>query len=394
MITTLKLHSWKSYLDATLYLDPLTFIIGTNASGKSNILDALDFLKKVADGVQLKDVIPTVRGGEDWIIKNGSRDASLEVVVQDGDYSYSYVIKIGREGMAYAITGESLTRKWKGQFSKALFYTDDQARIDSPTITARFHTGKRGSARRIDLNSSTAILAQVELLQVQKDIKDGARCIREALNKVFILNPQPVAMRGFSPLSDQLRADGSNIAGVLAGMESEREKDVEDTLTRYVKPLPERDIDKVWAEKVGRYEKDAMLYCDERWTEKNVTHLDARSMSDGTLRFIAIVTALLTLKEGSLLVIEEIDNGLHPSRSEELVKMLKELGTKRGIDVLCTTHNPVLIDALGNEMIPFVSYVKRDESGASRIELVEELPNLAKLMAGHSLGDLMTKDLL
>ena len=277
---------------------------------------------------------------------------------------------------------------------RVLFYTDENSNAGSPTIATRFHTGKRGSARRIDLNRSSAILSRVEILQVQKDIKDGARYVREALNRIFILNPQPVAMRNFFPLSDQLRPDGSNIAGVLAGMDDMREKEVEATLTQYVKPLPERDIDKVWAEKVGRYQKDAMLYCDERWTKDNITHLDARSMSDGTLRFIAVVTALLTLKEKSLLVIEEIDNGLHPSRSEELIRMLKELGEKRNIDVLCTTHNPVLIDTLGNEMIPFVSYIKRDTSGASKIDLVEELPNLAKLMAGHSLGDLMIKDLL
>jgi AAA15 family ATPase/GTPase len=43
MIKAIKLRNWKSFEDSILNVDPLTFIIGTNASGKSNILDALSF---------------------------------------------------------------------------------------------------------------------------------------------------------------------------------------------------------------------------------------------------------------------------------------------------------------------------------------------------------------
>lgn len=50
-------------------------------------------------------------------------------------------------------------------------------------------------------------------------------------------------------------------------------------------------------------------------------------MSDGTLRFIAILTALLTLPQWTQLVIDEIDNGLHPSRSDLLLRMLREIGS-------------------------------------------------------------------
>jgi len=56
-------------------------------------------------------------------------------------------------------------------------------------------------------------------------------------------------------------------------------------------------------------------------------------MSDGTLRFIAILTALQTRPKGSLLVIEEVDNGLHPSRAHLLLNILQGLSDKRGVDV-------------------------------------------------------------
>jgi AAA15 family ATPase/GTPase len=84
---------------------------------------------------------------------------------------------------------------------------------------------------------------------------------------------------------------------------------------------------------------------------------------------------------------------LHPSRAKTLVKVLKELSAKRKIDIICTTHNPALLDALGNTMLPFISYVKRDEiTGDSKIQLLEDLDNLHKLMASDSLGDLMVKN--
>ena len=72
--------------------------------------------------------------------------------------------------------------------------------------------------------------------------------------------------------------------------------------------------------------------------------------------------------------------------------MLKQLSSERQVDVLCTTHNPVLLDELGNRMIPFVSYVTRDEKGNSRVNLLEDKQNLAKLMASGSIGSMMIKD--
>ena len=106
------------------------------------------------------------------------------------------------------------------------------------------------------------------------------------------------------------------------------------------------------------------------------------------------MVALLTTAPGGLLIVEEVDNGLHPSRAKELVKVLKEISLQRHVDVLCTTHNPILIDELGNEMLPFISDVKRDAEGNSVIELLENKENLAKLMASGSVGDIMTRNLL
>jgi predicted ATPase len=136
-----------------------------------------------------------------------------------------------------------------------------------------------------------------------------------------------------------------------------------------------------------------MLYSEERWPgEEKLLLVDARGMSDGTLRLIAILTALLTAKEGATLVIEEIDNGLHPSRAGLLVDLLKKIGTERKIDIICTTHNPALLDAFGLSMLPFIALVYRDPgNGTSQIKNLDEIEHYERIITKGTLGDLITK---
>ena len=228
--------------------------------------------------------------------------------------------------------------------------------------------------------------------QLNSEKANLRKFVCEQLKSMFIINPLPSQMRSYTQISENIEQDGSNIAGVLAALPDQQKKEVEATLSYYLEHFPEGDIKKVWAEKVGRLGTDAMLYCQEEWQPGQITEIDARSMSDGTLRLLGILTALLTRPEGSLIVIEEIDNGLHPSRAELLVKILREIGTKRKIDLLITTHNPALLDALGPEIIPFVTVVHRDaETGESKLTLLEDIENLPKLLATGSLGQLATK---
>jgi predicted ATPase len=118
-------------------------------------------------------------------------------------------------------------------------------------------------------------------------------------------------------------------------------------------------------------------------------------MSDGTLRFLAILTALMTRPSGSLLVIEEVDNGLHPSRARLLLGMLREIGSQQGVDVLVTTHNPALLDAMGTEMVPYITVAHRGPAtGHSMLTLLEDIERLPKLLAQGPIGRLSSQGLI
>ena len=87
MIKELKLKNWKSFEEATLYIDPLTILIGTNASGKSNLLDAFLFLNRVSSGVGIFQAIngdvnlPQLRSGLEWVCRKPGTRFSLEIIV-------------------------------------------------------------------------------------------------------------------------------------------------------------------------------------------------------------------------------------------------------------------------------------------------------------------------
>ena len=72
MIKEFRFQNWKSFGESVLYIDPLTFVIGTNASGKSNILDAISFLSDSAKGIPINDIAKQARGGLDWIVRKGA----------------------------------------------------------------------------------------------------------------------------------------------------------------------------------------------------------------------------------------------------------------------------------------------------------------------------------
>jgi len=410
MIKEIHLSHWKSFRDATLFFDPLTVLIGTNASGKSNALDAVDFLLRVAQSKDLTSCLQAdgngnaFRGGVDWVALRGHDSFSLLVLVtgEDEHTDYRYEITVNPVPRP-VVTQEKLTRVKRRPRSKQthdlnLFWTED-CTPEAPAITARLYNTKSGTQRQ--MQRSLPVLTQLQIAGSaikSTEINAGVRAIWEALSRLFILNPIPSHMRAFSSKSEKLAYDGSNLAGVIAALPEKSKSDVEATILSYVKDLPEKDILSLKAELYGPFESDAMLVCEEGWQTGGTLaplKVDSRAMSDGTLRFIAIVTALLTLPERTQLVIEEVDNGLHPSRSDLLLTMLKEIGTRRHIDVLASTHNPALLDAMGPKMVPFVMVAHRDpENGDSELTPLENVTNLAKIMASGGLGAITTNGAL
>ena len=90
MIRSLSLKKWKSFDSATLWVDPLTFIIGTNSAGKSNIVDALSFLSYIATGNRISDA--NIRGGIESLITRHQDYSTLTIELIIGKDEFNYEI--------------------------------------------------------------------------------------------------------------------------------------------------------------------------------------------------------------------------------------------------------------------------------------------------------------
>ena len=78
-----------------------------------------------------------------------------------------------------------------------------------------------------------------------------------------------------------------------------------------------------------------------------------------------------------------------------LLDMLQTEGAQRRVDVLVTTHNPGLRDAMGPEMLPFITVVNRHRhSGCSTLTLLEDVEQLPKLLAQGPIGRLFSQGLI
>lgn len=410
MLTSLTVENWKSFEKAKLYIDALTVLIGMNASGKSNILDGLDFLSRIANGMTLtaalqgSSAMPQIRGGIEWAARRPGHSFSIKATYRanetlDYEYGVECVVNHSRcdihaeflDRMEYTLDRNG-NRVAQTEGRSRLFTVEQTPGLSSTSVFALINLEQ--SQLRWRLDGSLCALYQLAYMTADIEAVKIIGDIAKTIGNIFMLTPMPAHMRAFSSLADRLQTDAGNIAGVIAALSDQERHEIENTLTIYAQRLPEGDVTRVYTETVGQLRIDAMLYCEENFSENGSTYtIDARNMSDGTLRFLAILTGLLTRPKGSLLAIEEVDNGLHPSRSGLLLNMLRDVGRNRGVDILVTTHNPALLDAASTDIVPFITVVHRDpETGASCLTLLEDVEQLPKLLAQGRVGRISSQD--
>ena len=195
-------------------------------------------------------------------------------------------------------------------------------------------------------------------------------------------------MRGYSLTNDvELKVNASNISSVLYKLceNPENKKLLLDIMGK----LPENEIrDISFAE--GPL-NDVILFLNEVYGDRE-ERIDASRLSDGTLRCLAIVTALLNEEEGGMIVIEEVDNGIHPGRAKMLINQISDIVSKRKIDVLFTTHNAILLNALTKKDLYGVNISYREQyDGSGKIVSLVKIEDLHSLLANGKLGDVFTE---
>ncbi|MCA2812465.1 MAG: AAA family ATPase [Microcystis sp. M090S1] len=408
MLTSLTLRNFKSYQEATLSLAPITFLIGANASGKSNALEAIRLLSWLAKGSRLDDIERNIQSGN-AIARGQAIDLfsaekqyfTLATHIDNAPDGWTdFEIEIGLLSDQLIIIGESVSKASKDQ-ELTLYKIDGDPNPHTDEIRVMYNNFNKGGKKpHIPCSNRQAIFYQLETpsrfqqnhTQSQKIIPAVTKVIRETLRNIVFLDPRPAVMRDYAyAKDDDIKEDGSNLSSVLYAVCQQGETQ-KNKLLDFIRSLPEQDITDIRFSITDR--NDVMVRLIESFGNKE-HQIDAPLLSDGTLRVLAIAATLLSVNPGTFVIIEEIDNGVHPSRADNLVKQIREIALERKLRVLITSHNPALLDAVPDSDIGNVLCCYRDpQAGDSRIVRLADLERFPELIVQGTLGQLMTKQVL
>lgn len=409
-LTELRLTRFKSFRNAVVPLDGLAVLTGRNSSGKSNVFDALDVLSRLAAPERLRDSLDgrrreggPVRGGSRGLAPYGETTFELGCTVRvDGEDPVEYLydievevspdIRVVREALYCQETGPAME-----QSPAFLAQGNDSTQMNSIMI------GESKAPFSVSAeNTALSFLGSVEIDSPDQLLAEAAAIVAQALRDVVIIAVDASRMRTYVPKDSlSIEPDMANLSAVAHFMKDGYPSlfDRLETLTRDVAGCPVKSLDFVTADE-GR---EVMLALNESETSRT----DARSMSDGLLRFLGIATALLLAPRsggfqmpaggessgfgafGQVLAIEEIENGLHPSHAARLFELVEEAAGQAGVSVIITTHSPALLDAIGGAHARDV-LVCHD----GQVTRMPDLPGYDRAMARGTLGRVVSQGLL
>ena len=411
-----RLTDFKNFARAELNLfEPLTVLLGRNGSGKTNLIEGVELLATLASGAPFNEITDVDRGGK-FEVRGGLRSCirfgreklglrfNRAVVRFDGKKQpVDYFIEIAPRGRNDV------------QLSAERLQVGDRVLFDAVTssgelIEVRYDNFSRGRNPNHQVSASRSVLSRYEEI-IRNSQANNPRLrastgtvqgVRGYLRNSYIFDPQPKAMREYArvELAPQLRRSGTNLSAVLFALSEELEEDKgqQATLKRItdvVRQIPEEPFSRIGFAETSLGDVMAGFVPDEGRQTNGGKLVDARLLSDGTLRMLAIVTALETVPESSRVVIEEFDNGLHPSRAKLLVQTLSETATRRKLNVLVTTHNPAFMDALDESQMDSVLICHGDESGGgSQVTRLGDMDIAGTIELRGGLGDFVTRGAL
>ena len=321
-VTRLELQAWRNFSRQTeIRLGGRAFFIGPNASGKSNILDALRFLRDVAgDGLQ---AAVAVRGGMSEIRSlHTRRFPGVRIAVDVGSreqparWSYELHFRVHPQKHVPVIEGERVSEYGE----TILVRPDDKDREDAERLT------------------------QTHLEQVSENQK--FRVLARFFESVRYLHIVPHVVREFRRDGDY-RGDpfGSDfleqIAATNKRSRESRLKKIQEALRAAVPQFErlelERDLTGDWH-----------LYADYKHWRPKAARQNEATFSDGTLRLLGLLWSLA--EQGGPLLLEEPELSLHDALVSRLAPIMARMNRKTGRQVLVTTHSVALLRDRGIDL--------------------------------------------
>jgi len=385
LIRTIRLENILSYGPAgcEIPLEALNVLIGPNASGKSNLIEALSLLAATPRDLQ----VPIREGGGigDWLWK-GSRESptgTVDVTVSypDGPMPLRYRLAFSQIRGRFSLRDEAVENEHpnEGLRKPYPYYAYQNG---DPVINVKVAPDGVASRTERQLQRESVSLDQ-SILSLRRDPDtypeltylagrfEGIRFYRE-WNLGRYTAPR-LPQKADLP-EDSLLEDAGNLGLVLNDLENR--PTVKSTLMKHLQAFYEEVTDLTTKIQGGTVQVF--------FHEKGLQHpVPATRLSDGTLRYLCLLAILCHPEPPPLICIEEPELGLHPDIIPSIARMLIEASERT--QLIVTTHSDILIDALSDHPESVV-VCDRDENGTQLRRLVAA--ELGEWLERYRLGEL------
>jgi predicted ATPase len=394
MISTVTIEGFKSFGSpaTTVALEPLNFIVGANACGKTNFVSALKFLHlSLLHGLDhtVNNEFNGCREVRNRVLRetNESRPCSIAVRLKDLKLQFEtpehrkfemlsafYELKVDlRSDDSNPIVGsETFRAELIGQDGTRSTYT-----LDRDATKLKISDPTNSSVQEKDIPSQES--AKLALANAYFGLP--ALWFRELVSSwtFFNINSESARSSVREIPGIELGSRGENLAAVLHEIEKSNGQACWNTILGALRgAIPRiKDIKPVRTEVEGKWTFQIV--------EDRIRALTPFSISDGTIRLLTLlVAACWSARKSSLLVIEEPENNLHPHLCEQLVAMFRAVSQDH--QVIITTHSANFLDYLQPEELLLCE--RDDETTFTRLIRASDKENIDIFRRRYTIGEL------
>ena len=346
----IEIDNFKSLVDFKMNFSEFNCIIGLNGTGKSSLLQSLDFISQQMNG----DI-------SRWLQKrNWDRKDLSSKLTKAQNITLSLIIDI--DNTLYKWSAVFSTTKMKCTTEHILNINTDELLFKivnnkytiykTKVLTGDIIQEYEGSI----LSSLTQEILTDELIKIKRFIKD--------ITSLDLLSPQSLRQKSRSD-GKELGLSGEHLTTFLNSLSVNEQKLLLEQLKKCYRNLYDFDIIK---SKNGWKRLEVTEYFND---QKVVT--EAKHVNDGLLRIITILAQLFT--KNDFLLFDEIENGINP----EIIEFLVDLLVASKHQVLITTHSPMILNYIEDDIaIKSVQYIYKTNNGTTKVIPFFDIPQMRK----------------
>ncbi|MGE0481511.1 MAG: AAA family ATPase [Phycisphaerae bacterium] len=359
-LTSLTVRGFKSLEKLEDFaLRDVNVLIGANGAGKSNLVDFFRLLRAIGQA-QLQSFVSDQGGGDSLLFLGPKRTSKLIARIAFSDMIYEFCLK-ATAASALMFTSESV----EGLPGWPAARTFPSGHLESKLVDFKNHKPGRSG----DPPNTGPIVRALTHLRIHH-FNDSSKLANARRQH---------SIRDY----EYLRDDASNLAAILLRLRqkhSDHYERIRDTV-RLVAPFFDDFL--LRPEETGGEEKVGL-----EWRQKGSDYpFQPSQLSDGTLRFISLVTALSQSDPPSIIVIDEPELGLHPDAISLLADMVRAESTRT--QFIVSTQSPTFVDQFD---VADIIVVRREEAHS----VFERLDHAAlkKWLKDYTIGELWQKNVV